>query len=89
MGIGRQISLDIARRGAVVVRVARGAEALGELPPYCSVSRPGRRSRRSRARLPLAPRRVEREVDLYMAPASPSPIVALLSTRRKGSGLLN
>ena len=33
MGIGRQISLDLARAGAVVVGVARGAEALGELLP--------------------------------------------------------
>ena len=33
MGIGRQISLDLARGGAVVVGVARGAEALGELLP--------------------------------------------------------
>src|SRR5439155_26593123 len=31
MGIGRQISLDLARAGAVVVGVARGVEALGQL----------------------------------------------------------
>ena len=33
MGIGRQIALDLARAGAVVVGVARGAEALAELLP--------------------------------------------------------
>ncbi|TMA70565.1 MAG: hypothetical protein E6J69_02280 [Deltaproteobacteria bacterium] len=49
MGIGRQISLDIARRGAVVVRVARGAEALGELPPYEASPRPAARRARSRS----------------------------------------
>ena len=31
MGIGRQLSLDLARAGAVVVGVARGMEALREL----------------------------------------------------------
>src|SRR5437899_12145583 len=31
MGIGRQLSLDLARGGAVVVGVARGVDALREL----------------------------------------------------------
>src|SRR5439155_6089855 len=40
MGIGRQISLDLARAGAVVVGVARGVEALGELLPLLQRASP-------------------------------------------------
>ncbi|TMA61801.1 MAG: SDR family oxidoreductase [Deltaproteobacteria bacterium] len=40
MGIGRQISLDLARAGAVVVGVARGVEALRALLPLLQRTSP-------------------------------------------------
>src|SRR5437870_7789310 len=40
MGIGRQISLDLARAGAVVVGVARGVEALRALLPLLQSASP-------------------------------------------------